>query len=613
MKGCAIVVLGHVDHGKTTLVKALTGIDTDRLAEEKQRGLSIVPGFAYRAYDSGTVDFIDAPGHADFIRATVGAASGAAAALLVVSALEGIAAQTLEHLEILRALGIRRGVVALSKCEGQKNVAEAVAVLRDGLRGTALEGARIVPCSAHDGVGLDNLNAAISALIRETEPAMAPLCAFLPVDRVFAVAGRGAVVTGTLAGGTLRVGETLYLQPGNRKVILREVQSRRQPVPQADPGTRVAVNLRGIEAEAVRPGDVLCAGEGIGVTTRMDIEIDMFADVRPLKHMQQLRVLLGSGAAVARLRLMRDQGRGVLPGQSAVATLQFDAPQVAYAGQRAVLRHLSPAQTCGGAVVLDPQAPEGRARDRLPLVEATQRADPLAIAHKLGGRGALSLRRAAQLARCDVKTLWNRIQEEFVRIEGDRALSRGSVEDARGSVIRALADYHAAHPLRPVAPPTLVALDEVLLAHVLDRLQREGEVCRDATGIALAAHDPIAAMTQDDRVALIALEDKLRAGGARPPDLGDLDPRGRDLLAILLRAGRAVRLHNVALDQWVVFHADTLAQAEAVLRASVDGPFRTGEARALLETSRKFIVPLLEHFDAVGLTQRDGTVRWLRN
>ncbi|MEQ6250886.1 SelB C-terminal domain-containing protein [Sulfitobacter sp. HNIBRBA3233] len=610
---CSVVVIGHVDHGKTSLVRALTGRDTDRLEEERRRGLSIVPGFAHRSYAAGVVDFIDAPGHADFIHAMVRGASGARAVLLVVSVREGIAAQTREHLRIAELLGLSDGVVALTQCDGvdPDQIAACRDEVRAALAATAFADAPVLACSASEGSGLDDIHAAIGALSARPVRVDAPGHAFLPIDRVFTVQGRGVVVTGTLLGGPIATGDSLRIVPQNRDATARSLQSRGEPQDRVDPGGRVAVNLRGVDAGDLAAGDTLVAGADIAASDHWDVEVAVLDGATGLRHMQQLRVLIGTTAAVARLRLLDRPSEGLRPGARGLARLQFDRPQVAFAGQRAVLRHLSPAQTCGGLTVLDPSPPDLRLRDREAVLGAAQACDPVQIARAMAGQGPAPLTDIARLARQAPDTLWPLLRGHFLRVEPDLIVPRDALDAGKAGLLAALAAAHAERPLRAVVARRALGLAPDMLAVVERALQEDGAIRVEEAGLALCTHDPMAQMDAAARDCAERIEAHLREGGMSPPDLGALDGQEADILDLLLRDGRVVRLENVGLGQWILFHRDALVAAAQELRQAFPPPavFRTGAARAALSTTRKFIVPVLEHFDRTGITLREGDAR----
>lgn len=620
----SVAVIGHVNHGKTALVRALTGIETDRLAEEKARGLSITLGFAWRDYPSGTVDFLDAPGHEDFIRAMVMGTTGARAALLVVSATEGFGPQTREHLRVAQLLGLQAGIVAVTKADLLAEDAEAAigAHIAAELDGTFLAGEPVVFCSALTGVGMDGLNDAVEALIkRSPAPAHAP-GPILPVDRTFTVAGSGTVVTGTLQGGPLQADGAAVLMPSGKSVTLRQLQVHGQTVEAAAPGGRLAVALRGVSVDEAAPGEVLCAPESLAPSLLVDIELTLSPDsARPLKSGDELRVMWGARQDMAKVRVLDDGP--LAPGGRGLAQLRIATPVAVFAGQRAILRRPSPAETIGGALVLDPVAPRlrGPVGARRDLLAAAAAGDLARIADQLAARdgGVLSMREAARL--------WRATADEtrlalvgFEMLGPDLAAAPGAVTATRQAYLTRLAEAHLNMPTRAWAQ--IRAIRETfkrttsvdLLDGVERRLVAEGEIRMSGGQVRLASHDPLAALSPDALARLRELEAQVRQGGAAPPDIGALARPGSEdaaLVELLVDLGALIVLRNHALRQTLVFHITALDDALTNLRATFPPPteFATGAARAALSTSRKFIVPILEFLDARGDTVRDGDVR----
>lgn len=619
-----VAVIGHVNHGKTALVRALTGIDTDRLAEEKARGLSITLGFAWRDYPAGTVDFLDAPGHEDFIRAMVTGAAGARAAMLVVSATEGFGRQTREHLHIAGLLGLRAGIVAVSKADllahGDEGAVRSQIALE--LQGTFLAEAPVVFCSARTGIGLADVHGALEALIIRCPAAEAPPGPFMPLDRVFSVAGSGTVVTGTLQGGPLSTGGSAVLMPSGRPVTLRQLQVHGQAVDAATPGGRVAAALRGVGTDEVHAGDLLCAPDLVAPSLLVDVELALSPQsARPLKSNDQVRVMWGARQDVAKVRLLCEGP--LLPGARTAAQLRFAAPVASFAGQRVVLRRLSPAETIGGAIVLDPVAPklQGRVDERRALLDAALAQDLGRLAALLAARdgGVLSAAEAARLSRRSVDD----VRAELTGFEGlgqDLLADPGAMSAARAAFLARLTEAHGAAPHRawvsiaPIRASMARTLSRDLLDHLERRLAADGEIRVQGGQVALAAHDPFAALSPAALARLQEIESLVRQGGASPPDLGAIAPPGggdTPLFELLVDTGALVVLRNHALRQSLVFHAAALDAALETLRAAFPPPtaFATGAAREALGTSRKFIVPILEFLDARGDTRRDGDVR----
>lgn len=620
----SVAVIGHVNHGKTALVRALTGIETDRLAEEKARGLSITLGYAWRDYPHGAVDFLDAPGHEDFIRAMVMGTTGARAALLVVSATEGFGRQTREHLRVAELLGLGAGIVAISKSDllGDDDAAAVRSRIAAEVEGTFLAGAPMIACSARTGAGLAALHEALAALVaRRPEPEPAP-GAILPLDRVFTMAGAGTVVTGTLHGGPLRTGAPAMLMPSGVRVTLRQLQVHGAAVEGAAPGGRVAAALRGVTLHEVRAGDILCTPDALAPSLLVDVQLELTAgSARPLKSGDEVRVMWGARQDLAKVRLLADGA--LAPGGRGLAQLRFTSPVAAFAGQRAVLRRPSPAETIGGAVVLDPVAPRlrGDAGARSELLEAAAAGDLDQIAELLARRdgGVLTTSEAARLSRrpaAEVRALLGAFRE----LAPDLLASPAVIDATREAYRSRLAEAHRADPDRAWALVAAIragfgrTTSRDLLDHVERQLVRDGDIRLNGARVALALHDPLARLSTTALARLRQLEGQIREGGASPPDLAVLAPPGSEdaaLVELLIDLDRLARLRNHALRQTLVFHVAALDEALARLRAAFPPPaaFPTGAAREALGTSRKFIVPILEFLDARGDTVREGDVR----
>ncbi|KIN64271.1 Selenocysteine-specific translation elongation factor [Sulfitobacter noctilucicola] len=616
-----VVVIGHVDHGKTALVRALTGTETDRLAEEKERGLSITPGFAYCKYDRGIIDLVDAPGHADFVQAMVAGASGASAALLVVSATDGIGVQTQEHLAIAAALGIDCGVVAVTKSDALPAGAEIKVLpdLKQALRGSALEDAPMILCSALRGDGIAKIHDALEALLSLSPAKNGPLHSFLPIDRAFSVEGRGTVVTGTLSGGGLRTSDTLTVLPAGRSVTLRGLQSRAQDRKAVRPGERVAANLRGVSVSEVSRGSVLCAEGQFVPSTCLDVHLALIPGTKiELRHMQDVRLLIGTQSVTAQLRLF---GRRMLAsGEAGTAQLRLSKPIVGFAGQRAVLRRLSPAQTLAGVDVLDPNAVPAGGGDkaRSCILEAALEGPVTSIAAALAAanRGAVSIEDVARLARMHIADVRAALAASYVALDAETLAARIDAEACRTAILKNLSSYHARHPLRSVAPLADISPTDfapALLNMAYTTLKESGEIRQRANKVGLRRHDPTAFASAEQLARMDDFEMIFRQGGLASPAFESLSKTDEDaeILTLLLDRGQLLSLENIGLKQTVILHCDTVLRSAKTLDGAFpnQGRFTTGAARDALGTSRRVIVPLLEYFDSIGVTQRDGDLR----
>lgn len=629
---------GHVDHGKTALVRALTGVDTDRLPEEKRRGISIDLGFAELALPDGRrAAVVDVPGHERFVKNMVAGASGIDACLLVVACDEGVMPQTREHVEIASLLGVTRAVVALRKRDlvdeaWLELVREDMARL---LAPTALAGAEMVPVSVVTDEGLERLRARLADLLDGAAGRQDRGFARLPVDRVFSVAGFGTVVTGTLTSGAIALEDRLELQPAGLPVRVRGLQVHGRPVPRARAGQRVAANLAGAERAAVRRGDVLATPGTLSAETLLAVRLFALAPGpagsarAALKHGQRLHVHVGTAEAVGRLHLL--EGEELAAGGSAFAELRLERPVAAARGDRFIVRSYSPVTTVGGGVVLD----TGRRRRRrdpqaLAALAVLERGQPAEVV--LASAPAAVPVPAAELARrsglppgeaeAAVRELLARGALAQVGGAGDAALllSARGWEELRHRVLARVADYHARHPLRPGMPreelrrAAMEACDARAAAAVVERLAQAGELRLDGDRVALPGFAP--RLPPELAAAAERLQAALAAAGVAPPSAAEAlaaagfpaDEAVRaEVLAHLLDRGAVVRVGEFC------YAAEAMARVTDAVRSYLraHGTMTVAELRDLLGVTRKHAVPLAEYLDASRVTRRAGDVRRL--
>jgi selenocysteine-specific elongation factor len=622
MKAALVAVLGHVDHGKSALVRALTGTETDRLPEERTRGISIALGFARLALPDGAeLDLVDVPGHERFVRTMVAGATAMRAALLVVDAAEGVRPQTVEHAEIAMLLGVRRGVVAVARADraGPDQAAAAAAAARAMLRGLGLGDWPVVVTSAITGAGLPGLVAALAPFAAAPDEAEAG-AAWLPVDRVFTLAGAGTVVTGALRRGRLALEDMVDILPSGRPARVRGLQSHGRAVAEVQAGRRVAVALRGVDRDAIAPGDALAAPGLLAASVRLDARVVVLASApRAIGHGEALRLLLGTTEAGARLHLL-DRDR-LLPGDTAVAQLRLDAAVAVPAREAFVLRLASPARTIGGGVVLDPCPPRRRAGDAAPLA-ALAAAPPMAAAalrlREAGTRGCDTAALARLAALSPASFLPRLAEAEGVRLVGGLALHRDACTSLEHAVLAAVeaaqrqdpvgpgADFAA---LRPALPPGAPA--EAIVA----RLVAAGSLTLAGGRLKRRGLDAAALLSDADRALLAELEGAFRTGHLAPPDAAAVIAgcrRRAAALHLLQRQGVLLRAPDAVQKREILFHRDAVAAARDLLHAhfgrSAEG-FLAGECGRLLGISRRFSIPLLERLDAERFTRRAGDRR----
>ncbi len=605
-------VAGHVDHGKTALVRALTGMQTDRLPEERARGISIALGFAHMSIEGGAADLIDMPGHERFVRTAVSGATGTDALLLVVDAREGVMPQTREHLDIAALLGVDRAIVVISRTDladaGQVAAsAEAASALvqRAGLRaGPAL------PVSARTGAGLDALRAAIAGEMQALRPPADDGFAYLPVDRAFSRPGHGTVVTGTLRHGGLAVGDTVEIAPAATLARVRGLQVHGVRVASAQPGRRVAVNLRGVEPAGAARGAALAAPGALPPSEWLSVQIRAVGDAPVLATTQPVHLLFGTEEVEARLRLLDCDT--LEAGRTALAQLRCASAVSVPAREHFIVRTLSPVRTVAGGRVLDPQT--RRERRHAPAVLARLRA--LAGAEPNGivageitraGIAGITLERLARLAGlAPARAAALLPADEAILTRSGEVVGRPALEAVMAVLPRVLAarpDGAARETLKTLIPKA----GSAVLDEAVARLLASGALARDGAAIRVrhAARDHAAAQDAARLASQIAAT--LRQAGLAPPDLAEIAPdiARRRLVDRLVREGVVIRAPDHVQKREMLFHRDTIEVARQKLATLLGGEgLLVGEIGSALGISRKFSVPLLEYLDSVQFTRR---------
>ena len=651
MKHVVIGTAGHIDHGKSALVRALTGIDPDRLKEEKARGITIDLGFAHYQAGETNFAFVDVPGHERFVKNMLAGASGIDCVLLVIAADESVMPQTREHFDICRLLHVAGGVVALTKVDLVD--AETVELVRlethELIAGSFLEDVPIVPVSANTGLGLPELRAALAGVARDVlgRPETGP--ARLPIDRAFSVKGFGTVVTGTQVSGRIGVDSELVVLPSNRRVKVRGVQVHGQKQPFVGAGQRAAVNLVGIEVTEVSRGDTLATPGCFEVTRRFDAVIELLSSARPLRHGARGRFHQGTSEVLGRIAVagsvplpnpVQAAARGagaagtteIRPGARAYVRIRLERPAVLTRGDRYIVRAYSPAITIAGGFVLDPQPPRGGVRSsatgarlqRLDHEGRSERGVADAVGAMIDERGIVGLPVAALTSRAGVTP---DAVGELVRrlVEQGRAARAGDVLVAPGvlagltqRLLEKVGAYHRAEPLleglpREEARERLFGrADPAVFDRVLQDLVAAGHiVARDR--LALTSHE--LSLSEDETHARDTIERVLRLAGLRPPDLASLsvaaglEPAVTDrMVKLLVRQKVLVRVETLLL------HSDALQRLkeEVVALKAASGERATIDVSAFKARhgiSRKFAIPLLEYLDRERITRRVGEVR----
>ncbi len=624
---------GHIDHGKTTLIRALTGVDTDRLKEEKARGISIELGYAYVPRPGGgMLGFIDVPGHERLVHTMLAGACGIDVALLVVAADDGVMPQTREHVAILDLLGVADGAVALTKVDrvDARRVAQVTSDVRRLLAPTRLRAAPLfeVNATAPGEPGVAALAEHLKALRQEPSRRRTSALFRLAVDRVFTLAGHGTMVTGTAFAGSVAAGDALTLLPEGLDVKVRSIHAQNRPADAGIAGQRLALNLTGVEPQQIRRGDWIADPRGLEATTRIDARLTLLEGAgAPLGPWAPVHVHFGATHRTAHVVPL--DGGSLAPGRDGRVQLVFDARVSGAPGDRFIVRDAQAVHTIGGGVLLDPRAPARRRRspERQAYLDAVERTladgDPSPIIDALPLGISVADLTLATAAPVDLAAL--AIDCRMIKPgprEGEQFLiGTRHWMAARDRALGALAEIHASEPEEPGPDPARLrriaspAMASRLWRALVDELVAEGAVIRRGAWLQLPSHG--AALSARDHDAAARLEPLLAAGGFDPPWVRELarqtdvpEGRVRQLLGAL---GRDGRVHQVVHD---LFYARTALQSLAEVLAALaseDGEIQAARFRDAIGVGRKRSIQILEFFDRVGYTRRIGDVRVIRD
>lgn len=623
---------GHIDHGKTSLIKALTGIDTDRLKEEKERGITIELGFAHlELADGQTIGVVDVPGHERFVRTMVAGASGVDLVLLVVAADEGIMPQTREHIDVCQVLGVGTGLTALTKVdmveeEWLELVEEDV---RSYLSQTFLKEAPLVPVSAQTGQGLEELRRTLTEICARVEERRAAGPFRLPVDRVFSMRGFGTVVTGTSISGRMKLGQTAEIFPRDLRAKVRGLQIHSLEEEEVFSGQRTAVNLQGLERQQIQRGNVLAEPGALCPALRLDVRLDLLSSApRPLKNRASVHLHLGTADLLARVIPLG--GETLEPGQSDYAQLVLLEPAVCLPGDPFVIRSYSPPLTIGGGVVLSVSPPRRKrfAPETLQALETLdkgaldQRMALLVEETRLQGASRDELKSRLGLTEKEIGPPLSDLLSRRVLVRYDKERRRfvhGRHLDLLSRRLEDLVEaFHQANPLKPGLPKeelkTRLKLhaDPRVITFQVARLIEEGRLKADEELVSLAGHRiSLGGETEDLKKRILSAYSK---GGLSPPTVKALiremgEAQVEDVLRLLVKDRSLVRI-----KEQLYFESQALADLEKRLRDLLEakGEMTTQDFKDLTGLTRKYLIPLAEYYDQQGVTIRVGEVRRLR-
>ena len=633
MRSIVIGTAGHIDHGKSALVLALTGTDPDRLKEEKARGITIDLGFAHARLGGADLAFVDVPGHERFVKNMLAGVGGIDAVVLVIAADESVMPQTREHFAICRLLQIPAGVIALTKSDlvDADTLEIARIEARELVAGSALADAPIVPVSSRTGEGLDELREALTRLAASLPERSAAGLTRLPVDRVFSMRGFGTVVTGTLTSGTLAVDDELVLAPSGRRVKVRGVQVHGAAQPSAGAGRRVAVNLGGVDVADIGRGETLTRAGAFAATRRFDVTIDLLPEAKPLRHGARVRFHQGTMELLGRVALASgaDESGGapiaeLPPGRRAFARIRLEGPAVLTRGDRFILRQYSPAITIGGGVVIDPapartpiRSDAAAARFARVAADTASAAAAFVEERRASGLAVDELARRAGLTPAEARVLAGSLAAAGrIVIAGDDLFDAAVVKTLEARLIAAVADHHKGQPLSEglpreearerifgLAPPVL--FDAVLKAlGAAGTLSGRERLALPGRGVSL---------TPEEARARDALDRVFRDAGMAPPDLAAAAAAAGVSTAVADRVSKLLlRQKALVKVDTLLFHANALEQLKQDVRALKGQGTARVDVPGFKERygiSRKYAIPLLEWLDRERVTRRTGDAR----
>ncbi len=613
MRNIIVGTAGHIDHGKTALTRALTGIDTDRLKEEKRRGISIDLGFAHMEAAGIRFGFVDVPGHERFVRNMLAGAGGIDMVVLVIGADESIKPQTREHFDICRLLGIRYGIVALTKSDlVDEEIVELVRMeVEEFVAGSFLEGAPAIVVSSRTGAGLDELRAAMVEVAGEVEPRKVEGGFRLPIDRSFVLKGFGTVVTGTMWSGRLRVEDEVEVYPIGRRLRVRGLHVHGGAVETAEAGQRVAVNLANVGAEELGRGMALAPPGWFSPTTIVDVSFDLLSSAKPLKHRAPVHFHAGTAETEAEVRLLDGAG-AVEPGSGSLIRMLLKEPLLLLPGDRFIARMFSPVVTIGGGVVLDNQPP---LRLRKPL--ALKRLRRLAETDEKGRAFEFVDGTAGGMALPGLVARTGLNGSELLRLAPEIGLvtvpstppilvSKARLDSDQTNLLTALALYHQQHSIEVGMPKVAAPVQGALLEYLLAGTK---EIVADGDLLHLSSFKP--QLQPDEDEATAKMQRMFRDAGLAVPavnevlrDSGIDANRARTLLQTLLRQKSLIR---ISTD--LVFHAEAIGALKAAIAERKGTRFGVGEFKEWTGVSRKYAIPLLEFLDRERVTRREGDQR----
>ena len=634
-KNLIIGTAGHIDHGKTTLIGALTGEDTDRLKEEKERGISIELGFSELDYEDGVqLGIIDVPGHEKFIKNMLAGAGGVDIALLVISADEGFMAQTREHLAILDLLNIKRGVVALTKTDKvDKEWLELVIEdTKDKLKGTFLEGEEIIPVSGLKKEGIDKLKKKIHDIALSIEDKDPADNVYYPIDRVFTLSGHGTVITGTLVSGKISVEDELTIYPQQKEVRVRSLQVHNEMVSEVGPGHRVGINVAGVDKDEIDRGDVLATSDSLEVTDFIDGRLNILKDSPMiLNHGDRIRFHIGAREVLGRVYMIEKEQ--LLPGDGGLVQFRLEENIVGRYKENFVIRRYSPMTTIGGGVIIDNNPPYRKKLDKeaveeLKIKENGTKKERIALELNLENDYSLNKKEIAKRTNISLENIENLIYEmvnegeiiEFNAANIKTYLHKNTYNNLKEEILDLLEEFHQNYSLRPGYPKEELRktislnLSKKEFDYLLSQLKNSKKINLKGSKIALKDFE-IDYSPEEKEIKNKIIE--IFKDNFMPPTKDDLEDEINNDKEKILEVFQSLTNEDliIKIAHNIYFHKETIDKAEKLLKnyLSEKETIELSEFRDLLNSSRKYALPLLEYFDQKDFLIRKGDKRKLKN
>ena len=629
MRHIILGTAGHIDHGKSSLVKALTGTDPDRLKEEKERGITIDIGFAFLNLGDIRIGIVDVPGHEGLIKNMLAGAGGIDIVMLVIAADEGIMPQTREHLSICNLLNVKKGIVVLTKKDlVEKDFLELqISEIRDFVKGTFLDGCSIVSVSSKTGDGIESLKKELEGIAKEVKTKSSEGLFRLPIDRVFTIKGFGTVVTGTLVSGKIKQDDAIEVYPKGIKAKIRGIQTHNQKTEEAFAGQRTALNLSGIEKEQIERGDVVSLPDYLQPAYMIDAELNLLKDAkRPLKNRTRIRFYTGTAEAMGRVYLLdKDE---LNEGGNAVVQVRLESPVVCLSGDRFIIRQYSPMETIGGGEILDPYALRHKKRDAKDIINGLEAFKKDNLEEKVlyffkkekSEKSGKALEGWINTSVEDLKAVAAALASKGMIIDIGQGfyIHKSIFEEISKKIISGLKDFHKKNPLKhgiekEVIKGNIKAVSDTVFNYVINTLQKEEKISADKQLLRLSEFKVKLASGQE------ALKEKIIGiylkANAQPPLREELskelkidDRQTKDVINLMVKGGELVRINDS-----MYFHKNVYDDIKARVSKFLSDKkeMTVAEFRDIINTSRKYAVPLLEHFDSMKFTRRVGDKRVL--